>query len=150
MDPRADPRTDRRDTILVVDDHAEVAKALVALVRQLGYDATAVHDGQSALERVRAARPALVLLDLQMPGVSGFDVLRALRADRRHDDMPVIVCSAAPASQVRDEAIRLGAQDFIAKADAFDELEAAVERHLGVRKAGPPAAAAAGAHVLAR
>lgn len=133
----------RNDTILIVDDHPEVAKALVALACDLGYDATAVHGGQQALDHVRASRPDLVLLDLQMPGVSGFDVLRALRADRRFDGMPVVVCSAAPAWQVRDEAVRLGAQDFVAKADAFDELGAALERQLaGRRNAEPPAAAA--------
>ena len=130
------------DTILVVDDHQEVAKALVALARDLGYVATAVHGGQQALDHVRASPPALVLLDLQMPGVSGFDVLRALRADRRYDGMPVVVCSAAPAWQVRDEVIRLGAQDFIAKADAYDELGAALERHLAGRRSAEAAAAA--------
>ena len=120
-----------RETILVVDDHAAVARALVALARDLGYDATAAYGGREALQRVRDDRPSLVLLDLQMPDVSGFDVLRALRADRRFDGMPVVVCSAAPPDQVRDEAARLGAQDFIAKADAFEKLEVALARQLG-------------------
>lgn len=119
-----------RAKILVVDDHAGVAKALVTLARVLGYEATDVHGGQQALDHARAARPDLMLLDLQMPGLSGFDVLRALRADARFDSMPIVACSAAPAEQVRDEAMRLGAQDFIPKEDAFEELGPILGRQL--------------------
>ena len=126
----------KRETILVVDDHAEVAKALVALVRDFGYEASAAYNGQKALEQVRADPPALMLLDLQMRGVSGYDVLRALRAERRFDRLPVVVCSAASSPQVRDEVMRLGAQDFVAKDDAAEELEGAIARQLDGQKAG--------------
>ena len=131
----------RRESILVVDDHAEVAKALVALVREFGYEASAVYGGQQALERVHADPPSLLLLDLQMPGVSGFDVLKALRGDRRFAHLPVVVCSAASSPQVRDEVMRLGAQDFIPKADAFEELEGAIARQLSRQNAGAGATA---------
>ncbi len=77
---------------------------------------------------MRALPTGLVLLDLQMPGISGFDVLRALRADPRLALLPVVLCTAAPTELVREEAIRLGAQAFMAKEDAFDELERVLTR----------------------
>ena len=69
-----------------------------------------------------------MLLDLHMPDVSGFDVLRTLRADGRLAGLPVIVCSAAPPAGVRDEVKRLGARDYVAKEDAFEQLGPAVSK----------------------
>jgi CheY-like chemotaxis protein len=118
-------------TILVVDDHAEMARALAALARGLGYNVTTAHGGQEALESVRRSPPDLVVLDLQMPGVSGFDVLRELRADPRFERLPVVICSAASSPYVRDEVLRLGAQDFVSKENAFEQLAGAFARQLG-------------------
>jgi len=115
-------------TILVVDDHREAAEALAALVHALGYRAVVVYSGAQALEYVRTSPVSLMLLDLQMPGMSGFDVLLALRADDRLSGIPVIACSAAPAAQVSDRAKRLGARNFVAKEDAFEQLGPAMAK----------------------
>src|SRR4029453_18922594 len=65
--------------VLVVDDNVDAASMLAALVRQLGHDVVVVHDGSSALEAAEAYRPEIILLDLGMPGMNGFEVARALR-----------------------------------------------------------------------
>ena len=119
-----------RKTILVVDDHPDVARALVLLACSLGYNARAVHEGQRALDDMRSTPPDLLLLDLQMPDMSGWEVLRALRADRSFDQLPVVVCSAGYSLQSRVEAMHMGAQDYIGKDNAFEQLKGVVDRQL--------------------
>ena len=65
--------------VLVVDDNVDAASMLAALVRQLGHDVVVVHDGPSALQAAQAYRPEIILLDLGMPDMNGFEVARALR-----------------------------------------------------------------------
>lgn len=115
-------------TVLVVDDHPEVAKALVFLARSLGYNARAVYSGRQALDDVRTNFPDVVLLDLQMPDISGWDVLAALRGQREFERLPVIICSAASAAVSRQQAIEAGAQDYMDKDKAFEELEDVLNR----------------------
>ena len=120
----------KREKILVVDDSREIAMALVALARSLDYDATAVHGGNEAINSVQRDRPALLLLDLQMPEVSGFDVLRALRADVNYDRMPIVACSATDSSIYRQQAIDAGGQDYLHKNMAFELFDDTVRRQL--------------------
>jgi DNA-binding response OmpR family regulator len=120
----------KHEPVLIVDDHPHMARALATLVRAFGYEADVVHGGEQALEHVRSHPTGLVLLDLQMPGVSGWDVLRALRADARFAYLPVVVCSALSANQARADALAAGAQDYVVKSEAFEELEGALERHM--------------------
>jgi CheY-like chemotaxis protein len=123
------------ETILIVDDHHGMAKALAVLARSLGYQTRTVHDGPAALDALRSDPPDLLLLDLQMPGMSGWDVMRTLRADRAFDKLPIVVCSAATSHQSRDEAIRAGAQDYLGKDDAFSGLERILKQLLPDRAA---------------
>ena len=122
--------------VLVVDDHPVMARALAELVRSLGYEADVVHGGEAALAYVRSRPAALVVLDLQMPGMSGIEVLRTLRGEARSARLPVVVCSALPAEAARDEALRSGAQEYVVKNDAFEELEGALDRHIPSRATG--------------
>lgn len=107
--------------ILVVDDHAAVAGAVAALLNLNGYDAETVHSGEAALESIRSRPVDLVVLDVMMPGMSGVDVLRALRADGKVPGLPVILFSAAEIG--RHEARRLGAAGFVSKDDADGLLD---------------------------
>src|SRR4051794_10303387 len=83
-------------SVLVVDDYVDACDVLRRLVEWMGYDAKCVHSGEAALWGLRV-RPccSLMLLDLMMPGMSGFDVLRELRDDPTLPRVPVVVCSAA-------------------------------------------------------
>ena len=119
-------------TVLVVDDQPDLCTALVRLLKLSGHDAAAALDGESALEFVRATPPGLVILDAMMPGISGFDVLQALRADPRTQALPVVMFSALSDPAVRARAMALGAQDYLVKSVAsYDDLSATVERYVG-------------------
>src|SRR5688572_13494464 len=101
--------------ILVVDDHEGVRTSVCRLLRSGGYPARAVADGEAALQAMRAERPALVLLDVAMPGLSGLGVLRATRADPSLAGVPIVMLTADDAAATRDEAERLGARGYPVK-----------------------------------
>lgn len=122
--------------VLVVDDQPDLCTVLVRLLRLCGYDAASAEDGEAALDFVRATPPALVILDVMMPGMNGFDVLAALRADPRTTGLPVVMYSALNDPASRRQAMALGAQDYLVKSMAgYEEL-----RQVIARFAGPAAA----------
>lgn len=101
--------------ILVVDDNEDTALALKKLLRKRGYDADILFRGDEALSYIRDNRPSLIILDQMMPGMTGLDVLRKLRADPTTRNIPVLFYSAGYDSLARTEASRLGAIDWITK-----------------------------------
>lgn len=110
------PQAEKPARILVVDDNALNRRKLSLAVKALGHTPEAAEDGAQALEMLRAKAFDAVLLDIVMPGMDGFEVLGALKADAELRDIPVIVISALDdetASVVR--AISLGAEDFLPK-----------------------------------
>jgi CheY-like chemotaxis protein len=86
--------------ILVVDDEYTIALTLAEVLRWNGYQVATAANGQLALEAMRSARPALVLLDWMMPVLDGLQVLAALRADAELADIPVVLMSAAPEAMI--------------------------------------------------
>ena len=128
--------------VLVVDDHADQCTMLGRLLRYAGHDATCVTDGAAALDVMRDRRPDVVLLDVMLPGLSGYDVLATLRSDDRTREVPVIMYSALSDPAARKRALDLGAQEYLVKAlTGFDQLAAIVERHAahgGPHAAHPP------------
>lgn len=83
-----------RPYVLVADDDPDIRDLVVFKLGQSGYRTTAVGDGSSALERIRSEHPDLVVLDVMMPGLSGLDVLREVRADASLADVAVILLTA--------------------------------------------------------
>jgi CheY-like chemotaxis protein len=114
---------------LVVDDHPDSCDVLVRLLRKLHGPADCVENGADALRYVAERAPAIVFLDWLMPRMSGLEVLRALRADPRNDDVTVVVYSVLTDPAVRAAALAAGAQAFVVKG-RFDEIEAAVGVYL--------------------
>ncbi|MBI4187671.1 MAG: response regulator [Chloroflexi bacterium] len=108
--------------ILLVDDERGILKVLSIKLRVSGYDVVTAADGQEALKMVDSASPDLMLLDVIMPGIDGFEVLRKLRPASQ---LPVIVCSARPSNM--QEAMNLGANDFLAKPFNVDDLVKRIE-----------------------
>ncbi len=76
--------------ILVVDDNVDLSRALTTLLSRFGYDAQAVNDGHTAIEAARALRPEVVLLDLGLPGIDGYEVARRLRREEGVRDATII------------------------------------------------------------
>ncbi len=106
--------------ILAVDDNPVNVKLLEAVLAPLGYTLISAASGEEALAKVAAARPDLVLLDIVMPGIDGYEVCRRLRADPATRFLPIVMVTASP-EQEKVRAIDAGADDFIPK--PFDKSE---------------------------
>jgi CheY-like chemotaxis protein len=118
--------------ILVVDDNPDLCDMLVRLLRLSGFAAAGVEDGAAALDAVRTTPPSLVILDVTMPGMDGFDVLRALRDDPVTAGVPVVMYTALNDASARGRAMAMGAQDYLVKgATTFHALSAVVGRYAG-------------------
>lgn len=119
--------------ILVVDDRDDVRRAMAALLASEGYDVVEATDGSQVSDKIRKYRPDLVLLDIIMPVMDGFDVLKALKKDPTAQSIPVIVVSAATASNNVVRARELGAMDFVVKSSPPDEVLSRVKKALGAQ-----------------
>ncbi len=119
--------------VLVVEDDATVADVVVRYLEREGYVTEAVSDGLTALARARAAPPALVVLDLMLPGLDGLEVCRRLR---EHAPIPVVILTARGDEEDRVLGLELGADDYVAKPFSPRELTARVKAVL--RRANTP------------
>jgi diguanylate cyclase (GGDEF)-like protein/PAS domain S-box-containing protein len=113
--------------ILVVDDNADMRAYIFRLLREAGYAVTGAADGAAALMVCKAERPDLVLADVMMPVMNGFELLERLRADRQTSDLPIILLSARATEEFRIEGVRSGADDYVMKPFHASELTARVE-----------------------
>jgi two-component system KDP operon response regulator KdpE len=119
--------------VLIVDDEAQIRRALRTGLSGHGYAVEVAEDGEAALAAIAAHPPDVVVLDLVMPGVDGFEVLRQLREWSR---LPVIVLSAHGEERDKVEALDLGADDYLTKPFGMGELLARLRAVL--RRAGAP------------
>ncbi|KDE38422.1 Response regulator receiver protein in cluster with DNA polymerase III epsilon subunit [Nitrincola lacisaponensis] len=101
--------------VLVVDDEPNILLSLEFLMEQAGFNVTTAEDGETALQRINDTEPDLVLLDISLPGISGFDVLEQLRQDARFTRLPVIMLTAHGREVEREKGMALGADDYITK-----------------------------------
>jgi putative two-component system response regulator len=123
-----------RQTILVVDDH-EVNIALVeAILAPQGYTIIAASDGVQALELVAAQPMDLILLDVMMPGMNGFDVCARLKEDERTRLIPIVLLTSLSDTQDRIRGIEVGADDFLSKPFDSSELSARVRSLLKLKE----------------
>ncbi len=120
-----------RATILVVDDDADLASILEMMLVHGGYDVHVSTSGQDALNWLASNRPDLILLDLMMPDISGFTILRKMRASDRHAAMPIVVLTAKADTKTRDETRDAGASEFLTKPINAQSLLDHVRRALG-------------------
>ena len=125
--------SDTEATILVVDDVPENVRLLTAVLAPRGYHVVPAHDGRSALELAGSASPDLVLLDILMPGMDGYDVCRRLRQDEATAVLPVIMLTSG-IGQEKTHAIEAGADDFIPKPFNQDELLTRVRSLLRIKR----------------
>lgn len=116
--------------ILVVDDEQPLRELVVVTLGD-SYSCDEAADGDAALEQMRTRRYDMVVLDVMMPGRSGIDVLREMRADEAMKDVPVVVMSAWQAAQDIDSALAAGANGFLPKPFRAEELDATVKALIG-------------------
>lgn len=116
--------TESQQVVLVVEDDPHTAEILRLYLRRDGFDVLVAQDGKRGLELARERKPSLVVLDLMLPGMDGFDVCRSLRADA--DDVPVIMLTARVEEDDRLQGLDLGADDYVTKPFSPRELAARV------------------------
>jgi DNA-binding response OmpR family regulator len=108
--------------ILIVDDEVDILHFLELVLQERGYQVTSATGGQNALALARAQRPDLVLLDIMMPQMDGWEVLRLLRVDPKTQTIPVAMISARTDAKDRVQGLQEGALDYICKPFSLDEL----------------------------
>jgi DNA-binding response OmpR family regulator len=118
--------------ILLVEDDPSLVEALSFVLEHAGFEVDSTADGEEALRRMRRRPFAAVVLDIMLPGIDGFEVLRSIRADRTLAGLPVIVLTAKGQVNDRRTAEAIGASAFITKPFSNDEVVACVSDLAGV------------------
>lgn len=113
----------RKETIVVLDDEVQIVRLLTKILQSKGYATITAKDGEDALDQVIAASPDLLLVDLMMPKMDGFEVVERVRA---FSQLPIIILTACGQDQEKIRGLDLGADDYLTKPFNLEELTARV------------------------
>jgi sigma-B regulation protein RsbU (phosphoserine phosphatase) len=127
-------RNDIREEILIVDDTPTNLRLLSQMLGDHGYGVRAVTSGERAIASARAIPPSLILLDIKMPEMSGYEVAEELKSDNLTVDIPIIFISALDDIQDKVDAFTVGGVDYITKPFQLEEVLARVETHLALTR----------------
>lgn len=117
-------------TVVVCEDNPDIREMVGFILEGEGYEVFATHQGRSVLERLKGGGADLVLLDLRIPDMDGYEVLSAIRSTYGEEAPPVVILSAKTAPEDRALAFSLGASDFVEKPFTVDGLLDAVKKNL--------------------
>jgi CheY-like chemotaxis protein len=120
-------------TILVVDDYVDALQVWGMYLRSAGFNVLTAEDGPAALEQAMSHQPDIIVLDLDLPGLSGFDVARTLRADDRTRRIPLIAATGYSQTRQLDAALQCGIDAVVVKPCEPDSLVAEIKRLLPER-----------------
>jgi two-component system, LuxR family, sensor kinase FixL len=126
--------SERSEQILLVDDNPTNLQVLFKTLEGSGYRLLAARDGEAAIYTAKRAKPALILLDVMMPGMDGFEVCERLKADPETADIVIIFLSALTDSQSKVHGLAIGGVDYIAKPFQSDEVLARVRTHIKIHR----------------
>jgi two-component system, OmpR family, phosphate regulon response regulator PhoB len=145
-DPCMNPASTAADRILVVDDEPEIVALVAYHLAKAGYRVSTAASGQDAIEMARRERPSLMVLDLMLPGMSGFDVLEQVRGDESMRDIAVLMLTARREEPDRIRGLSLGADDYLTK--PFSPAELVLRVAAILRRTGTAAPASSDALVI--
>ncbi len=120
--------------ILVVDDTVENLTLLTRMLKDCGFQSRPVPNGRLALQAAKSKKPDLILLDITMPEIDGYEVCRRLKQDPELREIPVLFISALSQTAEKVQAFKVGGVDFITKPFQFEEVKARVETHLKLHR----------------
>ncbi|ACC85001.1 sensor histidine kinase [Nostoc punctiforme] len=123
-----------KGTILVVDDNPTNIQVLFDVLSEIGYRVAIAKSGEAALQRVQSYHPDIILLDVMMPGIDGFETCQRLKADCATCDIPVIFMTALSDTVDKVKGLSLGAVDYITKPIQHEEALARIRVHLQLRE----------------
>jgi CheY-like chemotaxis protein len=107
--------TERRKVVMIVDDESIMVAVLQRHTSNAGYDYVVATNGQEALDKIAKDPPDMVLLDLMMPGMNGFETCRRIRANEKTKNIPVIIVTALHSQSDSSDAASCGASEFLTK-----------------------------------
>jgi two-component system CheB/CheR fusion protein len=139
-EPRAEAAEPQAPRVLIVDDNVESAKCLATLLSMVGYDAQTAFDGRSALEAALIDRPAIVLLDIGLPGMDGYELAATLRRDRRLEHALLIAITGYGQDEDRRRSAEAGFNHHLVKPVDVDALLELLARSKSPARGGPGAA----------
>jgi len=118
------------EKILIVDDNPTNLKLVAYLMRAKGYDVSTAIDADAAIADIRARRPALILMDVQLPGIDGLELTRRLKADPATRDIIIVAVTAYAMKGDQDKAVAAGCDDYVTKPIDTRALPDTIARHL--------------------
>jgi CheY-like chemotaxis protein len=127
---------DAQKTILVVDDDKSLVKSLKYRLEKRGFSIYVAYDGKGALETVKSHPPDLVLLDIVMPEMDGYEVMKALKRKPDTTKIPIVVMTGMENNDGRVKSLSVGAAEFLNKSSGFDKLLKAIESILYSQSGG--------------
>lgn len=119
--------------VLIVDDEPNILLSLEFLIQQAGLEVATAADGEQALELIQQQTPDLILLDISLPGMSGFDLLEQLRRSPDTRSLPVVMLTAHGREMEKEKGMALGADDYITKPFSTHALMERVRALLAIR-----------------
>ncbi len=117
-------------TILVVEDEYFLAESIKDRLEYLGYQVLLAEHGEAALELLKEKKCNLILLDIIMPVLDGWDTLKAIRQNSQLKNLPVIMVSARATDQDKEKSLAYGANDHLNKPFSWDDMAALIKKHL--------------------
>ena len=126
-------KNSERSIILIVDDNQTNLDVLFELLKNYGFKVLVAQDGESAIEQIEYIHPDLILLDIMMPGIDGFETCRRLKADQATQDIPIIFMSALSDTVDKVKGFQTGAVDYITKPFQHEEVLSRIDTHLTIR-----------------
>ena len=114
--------------VLLAEDEPNIAESITFLLERAGFEVTVENDGRRALDAVMADSPDVLVLDVMLPGLDGYEILRTLRADRERESLPVLMLTAKGQREDREMALKCGADLFITKPFSNAEIVSAVRK----------------------
>jgi two-component system alkaline phosphatase synthesis response regulator PhoP len=121
--------------ILCVEDNPDTQRMLTFLLTKAGYDVITADDGLQAIQKAKAWRPALILMDMMMPRMSGAEAIRRLRQIKVTQEIPILVLSAYKEQALINEALEAGADDYLVKTVLPDDLTVIIDKYLEIGSA---------------
>lgn len=117
--------------VLLIEDEPNIIEAISFILSRDGFTVHTHEDGETAIAKVKAAPPDMIILDVMLPGKSGFEILRELRADSANSTLPILMLTARGQEKDREQAIRLGADHFMTKPFSNSEVRDQVRALIG-------------------
>ncbi|MDI6891614.1 MAG: response regulator [Actinomycetota bacterium] len=120
--------------ILVVDDEPDIVALIRLKLMREGFEVVEAHNGEAAIKMVASSKPDLIILDIMMPGMNGWEVNERLKANPEYRDIPVIMLTALNEFDEQFKSLWAGVRDYITKPFDFDELVSSVRKVLSEKK----------------